>query len=210
MTGGTDLRLGADITFENLKFEIYSPLFLVAGLQQSFRPFGPVKVEWPIKEVKPDRNTPKGRGKYYSSFLTTSILWDFCNIAVSNKHSAKCLLFHCSTICERGGKCWVARGKKNYSYLYGHCKSKHLGFEPVRSRRLKISCHNENFLTSDQFSWQRSVIQQKYLNKNSRNNILFFRLLLLTIWKWKIGESVAGKLYAWFLEWRGLVFQDLQ
>ena len=31
-----------------------------AGLQQAFRPFGSVKVEWPGKEGKQNRHPPKG------------------------------------------------------------------------------------------------------------------------------------------------------
>ena len=32
-----------------------------AGLQQAFRPFGSVKVEWPGKEGKQNRHPPKGK-----------------------------------------------------------------------------------------------------------------------------------------------------
>ena len=34
--------------------------FVVAGLQQAFKPFGQVKVEWPGKEGKQNRHPPKG------------------------------------------------------------------------------------------------------------------------------------------------------
>jgi len=60
-----------------------------AGLQQAFRPFGPVKVEWPIKEVKSDRNTPKGRG--------------YCYLLFENEKSVKALLANCTHDFSSGG-----------------------------------------------------------------------------------------------------------
>ena len=48
--------------------------YVLAGLQQAFRPFGPVKVEWPNKDdSRIQRNPPKGRGKSTVQKLKFSI-----------------------------------------------------------------------------------------------------------------------------------------
>lgn len=36
-------------------------LFALVGLQQAFRPFGPVQVEWPGKDSKQNAQLPKGK-----------------------------------------------------------------------------------------------------------------------------------------------------
>lgn len=59
------------------------------GLQQAFRPFGPVKVEWPAKETKIQRNSPKGRG--------------YCYLLFESEKSVKALLANCTHDFSSGG-----------------------------------------------------------------------------------------------------------
>ena len=53
--------------------ESFTKLYLSvpAGLQQAFKPFGQVKVEWPGKEGKQNRHPPKGA--YLNSYCVLSI-----------------------------------------------------------------------------------------------------------------------------------------
>ncbi|XP_065657760.1 cytoplasmic polyadenylation element-binding protein 1 isoform X2 [Hydra vulgaris] len=59
------------------------------GLQQAFRPFGPVKVEWPNKDMKIQRNPPKGRG--------------YCYLLFESEKSVKALLSNCTHDFSSGG-----------------------------------------------------------------------------------------------------------
>ena len=46
--------------FPEISIEGIMPLCVVAGLQNAFKAFGPVKIEWPGRDGKHPRYPPKG------------------------------------------------------------------------------------------------------------------------------------------------------
>ena len=151
-----------------LTWQWASIAFTLVGLQQAFRPFGPVQVEWPGKDSKQNSQIPKGKYFSWEILLSFSILLLFTlpilNIDLTTQ---RCIYVdvEASLIFE----------KDEIEILLSKCWSTAL-FKPLKALFISKNLEDDNKLFYDLFpcnkNWKaaKNIMNNALLSAVSKSN----------------------------------------